>query len=259
MTIDNNTNDCSRRVKLEVCCGDIDSVIAANRGGASRIELCSALADGGVTPSLGFMTQACRISEIPVNVLIRPRGGDFVYTSDEVEVMACDIKAAKQSGCNAVVIGALTPEGDIDMDACRVLVEAADGVEITFHRAFDLCRDPFKALEQVIELGCNRLLTSGLAASAEEGADMLRRLNEKAAGRLTILAGAGVSPANAAAIVTAAGVSEIHASARSSFPSPMLYRREGVPMGAPGTDEYSRKITDEKVVKSIVESLDAIR
>lgn len=248
-------NKNKRKVTLEVCCGDIDSVIAANRGGASRIELCSALADGGVTPSHGFIKKACEISAIPVNVLIRPRGGDFVYTPDEVDIMVNDITTATALGCNAVVIGALTPDGDIDMEACRRMMRAANGVSVTFHRAFDLCRDADKAIADLIELGVDRLLTSGQAQTAREGIDTLKRLVEKSDGKLVILAGAGVNADNAPEIATLAGVDEVHASARSSFASPMRYRREGVSMGTPGADEYSRKITDAAQVSAIVDRL----
>ncbi|WP_435052599.1 copper homeostasis protein CutC, partial [Paramuribaculum intestinale] len=162
MTHDNTTH----RNLLEVCAGDIESVYAASRGGAQRVELCSALADGGITPSTGFIRQAVRVPGMKVHVLIRPRGGDFLYTPEEVASMTDDIVAAREAGAHGVVIGALTPDGDIDMDACRHMMEAAAGMNVTFHRAFDLCRDPFEALDDIIALGCNRLLTSGQAASA---------------------------------------------------------------------------------------------
>ena len=202
MTHDNTTH----RNLLEVCAGDIESVYAASRGEAQRVELCSALADGGITPSTGFIRQAVRVPGMKVHVLIRPRGGDFLYTPEEVASMTDDIVAAREAGAHGVVIGALTPDGDIDMDACRQMMEAAAGMNVTFHRAFDLCRDPFEALDHIIALGCNRLLTSGQAASALEGAPMLRQLVDRAAGRLVVLAGGGVPGLKAGDRIAVEGV-----------------------------------------------------
>lgn len=244
---------------LEVCAGDIESVKAASEGGASRVELCSALGEGGVTPSVGFLRQALRVPGLRVHVLIRPRGGDFLYTPEEVDAMVEDIRACREAGAHGVVIGALTPDGDIDLPACRRMVEAAGDMSVTFHRAFDLCRDADEALEAIIGLGCDRLLTSGQAASALEGVDLLRRLHDKAAGRLIILAGGGVSPDNAAEILEKSGTNEVHASARASVASPMRYRKEGVAMGAPGSDEYSRKVTSPEIVARIVENINKVR
>lgn len=237
---------------LEVCAGDIDSVIAAAAGGASRVELCSALGEGGVTPSIGFIHSALKVPGIRVHVLIRPRGGDFLYTPEEVDCMVDDIVAAREAGVQGVVIGALTPDGDIDVDACKKMVAAAAGISVTFHRAFDLCRDPRKALEDIIALGCDRILTSGQAQTALEGKQNLAELVRQADGRIIILAGAGVSQDNAAEILSASGTNEIHASARASVPSKMEYRHCGVSMGTPGSDEYSRKVTSPEIVKEIV-------
>lgn len=238
---------------LEVCSGDIDSVVAAAVGGASRVELCSALGEGGVTPSIGFIRSAVAgAGAMKVHVLIRPRGGDFLYDSREVDCMVADIEAARQAGAHGVVIGALTADGDIDVDACRRMMAAAHGMSVTFHRAFDLCRDPEKALEEIIALGCDRILTSGCAQSAIEGVEMLHTLVDKCKGRLIILAGAGVNPTNAAEILDRSGATEIHASARSTVASGMKYRHPGVSMGVPGSDEYSRKVSDADIVRKIV-------
>lgn len=238
---------------LEVCAGSIDSAQAAAEGGAERIELCSGLADGGITPSQGLIAAAVKL--IKTNVLIRPREGDFVYSPAEVEVMAADVARCRQLGCNGVVIGALTPAGDIDLDTCRRLMAEAGEMEVTFHRAFDLCRDPYGALEQLIDLGCRRVLTSGQAPSAMQGAEMLGRLHAQAAGRIIILAGGGVNSANAATLLARTGVSELHASARATATSAMQFRREGVSMGAPGADEYSRKATSAAEVAAIVAAM----
>lgn len=240
---------------LEVCCGDIESVLAANAGGAGRIELCSALADGGVTPSAGLIRQAVRLSTIPVNVLIRPRGGDFLYNEAEVDVMVEDIILCRESGAHGVVIGALTPDGDPDLPALRRMTDAAGEMSVTFHRAFDLCRSAAEALEQLVELGCDRVLTSGQQASAIEGAPLLRKLREQAAGRILILAGAGVNPASAAELIATGAADEVHASAREGVESAMRWRRAGVPMGAPGTDEYIRKVTTPGQVNKIVQAI----
>ena len=169
--------------------------------------------------------------------------------------MTDDIVAAREAGAHGVVIGALTPDGDIDLTACRRMMDAAAGMNVTFHRAFDLCRDPFEALDQIIALGCNRLLTSGQSASALEGAAMLRQLVDRAAGRLVILAGGGVSPQNAAEILRLSGTHEVHASARHTVASHMIYRKPGVSMGAPGTDEYSRKTTSADIVAEIIKAI----
>ncbi|MBD5240949.1 MAG: copper homeostasis protein CutC [Barnesiella sp.] len=242
---------------LEVCAGDIDSVIAAAQGGASRVELCSALGEGGVTPSIGFIRSALKVPGIRVHVLIRPRGGDFLYTPQEVDCMVDDIVAAREAGVHGVVIGALTPDGEIDMNACRKMMEAAAGISVTFHRAFDLCRDPFKALEDIISLGCDRILTSGQAQTALEGKENLAELVKQADGRIIILAGAGVSQSNAAEILNASGTGEIHASARTSVESGMKFRHSGVSMGTPGSDEYSRKTTSADIVKQIVSQINS--
>lgn len=243
---------------LEVCAGDLESVRAAAEGGAARVELCSALGEGGVTPSIGFIRQALLVPGLRVHVLIRPRGGDFLYTPEEVNAMVADIEACREAGAHGVVIGALTPDGDIDLPSCRRMIEAAGEMSVTFHRAFDLCRNPEEALDTIIELGCDRLLTSGQAATALEGTPLLRRLHDRAAGRLVILAGGGVTPDNAADILIGSGTNEVHASARAGVTSPMRYRKEGVAMGAPGSDEYSRKVTSPAIVAKIVENITAL-
>lgn len=244
-----------KRNILEVCAGDIESVKAASAGGAQRVELCSALADGGVTPSIAFIRSAVEVPGVAVHVLIRPRGGDFLYSDDEVKMMVDDIVAARHAGVQGVVIGALTPSGNIDIESCRKMIAAAEGLNVTFHRAFDLCKEPMKALDEIIEMGCNRILTSGQAPTALEGVDLLKRLNEKAAGRLTILAGGGVTPDNAAEILSLSGTNEIHASARHTIRSGMKYRKEGIAMGTPGSDEYSSKVTSPEIVAEIIKAI----
>lgn len=196
-------------MKREVCCGNIEDVRRATESKADRVELCEDLSVGGVTPSHELIEQAIKIG-IPVNVLIRPRGGDFVYNEDEVQQMIQDIEFCKDAGANAVVIGALTKDGDIDIKTCERLMDAARPLEVTFHRAFDECCDAMKALELIIALGCSRILTSGQAPTAPEGTDMLRNLVEKANGRIIILAGSGVTPNNYEKLMAETGVTEVH-------------------------------------------------
>ncbi|MDE6853436.1 MAG: copper homeostasis protein CutC [Muribaculaceae bacterium] len=205
---------------LEVCAADIESVQAAVEGGAHRIELCSALSADGLTPSMGLMAEARRITAdggVLMNVLMRPdeRPG-FILSDAAAQVVCRDIAEAARIGADGVVIGALTPEGDIDIRRVRQLTEFARdcGLSVTFHRAFDHVRKPLDALEELIEIGCDRLLTSGQASTAQEGRMLLRQLVELAAGRIVIMPGAGVTPDNAADIARYTGAAELHSSCR---------------------------------------------
>lgn len=199
--------------KLEVCCGDLQSVRAAIEGGAHRVELCEALELDGLTPSEAMMESAIGMG-IPVQVLIRVREGDFVYNKDEIYKMRNDIRLARKLGAAGVVIGALMPDGSIDEEAIRCMMDEAEGLSVTFHRAFDVCRKPEEALEKIISLGCHRLLTSGQATTAEQGIPMLKKLVEQADGRIIIMPGAGVNPQNASRILEETGALEIHGSLR---------------------------------------------
>lgn len=200
-------------LKLEVCCADLASVRAAVEGGAHRVELCQALGLDGLTPSAGMIEEAVGMG-IHVQVLIRPREGDFVYTSDEVACMQRDIRHARRLGAGGVVIGALRPDGCIDAETIRRLVGEAEDLSITFHRAFDVCAQPEEALEEIISLGCHRLLTSGQAQTAQQGIPLLRRLVQQSYGRLIIMPGAGVNTGNAHRILAETGAREIHGSLR---------------------------------------------
>lgn len=238
-------------VLLEVCAGDIDSVASAAKGGAARVELCSALSEGGLTPSFGLIKRACAIKEIAVNVLIRPRGGDFLYTDEEVAIMCDDIREISAMGANGVVIGALRRDGNVDFDACSKMIEAAGDMELTFHRAFDMCRKPFVAFEEIIRLGFDRLLTSGQAGSAWDGRELIADLVTNSEGRISVMAGGGVTPDNVEALIRYTGVREVHASARHTVESDMAFRMDNVNMGVKGADEYSRKSTSVKIVRKI--------
>ena len=200
---------------LEVCCGNLESVDAAVLGGARRIELCADLELDGLTPPMAWLRAVReRYPDLTVHVLIRPRDGDFVYTLDEAELMALQIESALTFGADGIVVGCLTEEGDVDFALMAQLVSLVSlRASITFHRAFDRVRRPFEALEQIIGLGCDRILTSGQAPTAEAGVDMLRNLNRQAGGRIIILPGGGVTPENATRILDLSGCTEIHASA----------------------------------------------
>lgn len=238
---------------LEICAGDIASVRAAADGGADRVELCAALGAGGLTPSQGFIAEAVRVGGVKVHVLIRAREGHFVYTADELEIMNRDIATAAQCGAAGVVIGALRHDATVDVDACRLLVKTArqHGLSVTFHRAFDQVRDPFTALEEIIGLGCDRLLTSGLRPTALEGAGMLHDLNEAAANRIVIIAASGVNSRNVAEIISRSGCHEVHASARSEVASPMTFTRNSVTMGSIADEDFRRLTTDIDEVRNI--------
>ena len=213
---------------LEVAANSVASALAAQEGGAGRIELCAALELGGVTPSYAEIATARDRLVIPLYVLIRPRAGDFLYNDFECEVMLRDIEACVALGCDGVVFGVLDSQGRVDQARCRALVGAAGPLGVTFHRAFDMVANPAQALEAVIALGCERVLSSGARASAIEGATTLRALVGQAAGRLVVMPGAGVHAGNIAALAQATGAREFHASAKRSLPSGMNHRQAGL-------------------------------
>lgn len=198
---------------LEICCADYNSVLAAIEGGAQRVELCSGLNEGGMTPSAGLI-EAAVATGIRVHVLIRPRGGNFVYSDAEKRIMLADIKMAKHCGVAGVVVGALDEEGDIDrvfLDRC---IQEAGGMSVTFHRAFDCCRNPIETLDGLIDAGVDYLLTSGHAPNAMDGAPLLRNLMERASGGIKIIAAAGINSSNIGRLADETGCMEFHASAR---------------------------------------------
>ena len=196
----------------EACCTSVEAVLAAQRTGARRIELCERLELGGVTPSGSLLREVLAVSELPVNVLVRPRGGSFVYEEAEAQSMLKGIRLCRELGVNGVVIGALTPAGEVNLPLMRRLMAEAEGLSVTFHRAFDESADPFRALEDIIGLGCDRLLTSGHAPDAFIGRAMIGELVRRAAGRIVVMAGCGVRPGNIAAIAAASGAPEFHSS-----------------------------------------------
>jgi copper homeostasis protein len=216
------------RLLLEVAANSVASARAAQAGGAGRVELCAALELGGLTPSQATIALARERLRIPLYVLIRPRAGDFLYGEPECEAMRRDIETCAALGCDGVVLGVLDADGDVDVARCRALMAAAGDMGVTFHRAFDLARDPRRALETVAALGCERVLTSGGQASAMEGAALIRALVAQAAGRVSVMPGAGVDAGNLAALAAATGASEFHASAKRQLPSGMRHRPAGL-------------------------------
>lgn len=242
---------------LEVCCGDILSVANAQAGGASRIELCSALELGGVTPSFGMIGEAQKIFSGKIHVLIRPRGGNFFYTASEGKVMVSDIVEAGKLGIDGVVIGALLPGGyEIDVPLCRDMIDAARhyGMKVTFHRAFDRTASPFSMFQQIIDLRVDYLLTSGCAPTAFEGIETLKELNRINDSRIKIIAASGVNPENAKTILDVTGINEIHASARNKKTSHTPSQSgSSVKMGTMDSDETF--ITSAETVSRIIRNI----
>jgi copper homeostasis protein len=238
----------SRRITVEICVGDVESAIAAEAGGADRVELCDNLSVGGTTPSVGTIAEACRWLSIPVHVLIRPRAGDFVYGERELAVMRRDIEAAKALGAEGIVLGMLDEHGDIARDPTAALIALARPLSVTFHKAFDRVPDPFIALDAMIAMGVDRVLTSGGRPAALEGIDALRTLVERSAGRIAVMAGGRLALDHVEDVIRATGVREIHLGSAASrsvvSPSP----------GSPVADDLRPWIrTDARLVKAVVE------
>lgn len=245
------------KFQFEICANSVESSLAAQAGGANRVELCAGIPEGGTTPSYGEISTAREVlTSTRLHVIIRPRGGDFLYSPIEVRAMLKDIAIARKLGVDGVVFGCLTTAGEIDLPVMQQLMEASQGLSVTFHRAFDVCRNPQKALEQIIELGCSRILTSGQQPTAEQGIPLLKELQKQAAGRMILLAGCGVNEKNIAQIAQKTGIQEFHFSARESVVSGMIFKNQAVSMG--GTvqiDEYERNVTTEQRVKETIQAL----
>ncbi len=252
--MNNELSTINRKVLLEVCANSVASAVAAQEGGASRVELCGNLAEGGTTPSYGEILLARKLLHIKLYVLIRPRGGDFLYTDLEFKVMLADVNHCIEAGCDGIVIGMLNADGTIDKPRCTELIKIAKqwGVGVTFHRAFDMCADMYQALEDIIEMGCERILTSGGKSTALEGANMLAHLIEKADGCIKIMPGSGVNENNVADLVHFTKATEVHSSAKVKVPGKMNYKNEHIMMGSDYNDEYSIEVTDAEKVKNIV-------
>lgn len=232
---------------IEIAVTDFITAQSAMKGGADRIELCTGLSEGGLTPSFGLIRQCREKLGIAAFPIIRPRSGDFLYTKDEFEIMLQDIRLSKQLGCEGIVTGLLLSDGSIDVERTERVVAEAYPMDVTFHRAFDRCRDPFEALEVLCEAGCTRILTSGQQPKAMEALDLLRQLVVAAGDRIIIMPGSGVNPANIREIREKSGASEFHASLRSTAPSAMEFVR---PVFVPEHD-YANAAVSEEMVKSM--------
>lgn len=243
--------------KIEICANSVASCLEAQKGGAYRVELCAGIPEGGTTPSYGEIAVARELLNIKLNIIIRPRGGDFLYSDVEHKTMLHDIEIAKKLGVDGVVIGCLKADGTIDMERNRELIAAAEGMSVTFHRAFDMCKNPFESLEQIIALGCDRLLTSGQQPTAIEGISLLSQLVEKAGDRIIIMPGSGVNEDNIAILADETKAKEFHFSAREPIDSKMEYRNPDLKMGGAVVeiDEFVNNVTAADKVKRTIDKL----
>jgi copper homeostasis protein len=247
------------KFKLEICVDNVESAINAQIAGADRVELCDNLIEGGTTPGYGTIVSAKNNLDISLSVLIRPRCGDFLYTDLEYDIMRRDIDVCGESGVDGVVLGILLSDGAIDVERTEKLVELAYPMHVTFHRAFDLCHDPLRGIYDVLATGASRLLTSGQQDSAETGAELISQLVTRVGKKIIIMPGGGINVSNISSIAKMTGASEFHLSARKTAESDMIFRREGISMGSiNGISEYSRKVTDPEIVRSIIKILNEI-
>jgi len=245
---------------IEVCADSYNIALAAHKAGAGRIELCASLVEGGLTPATSLMQKVCSDIKIPVHVMIRPRPGDFLYNTTEFDLMKADIKCAKNAGASGVVFGILNSDGSVDIERCRELINFARPMKVTFHRAFDMTVDPFLAMEEIISLGVDVLLTSGQRQVAEDGLEMIRELVKRAANRISVMAGGGVNSGNVL-LLHEAGVRAFHFTSRIKKPGGMLYRNEALQsMGSLAlAGEYDLFQFDEVKFNSILNALKPVR
>jgi copper homeostasis protein len=242
------------KIVFELCAESVDACLAAYAGGAHRIELCTALSEGGLTPSHGLIREVVQKSGLPVHVLLRPRGGDFIYTPTELYVMREDLKQARSFGVAGVVLGLLCADGTVDVEQTRELVEMAGPLEVTFNRAFDYTASHEQALEEVIAAGCRRVLTSGGQRDVVQGAESLARLVKHAAGRIDIAVGGGLRLENATAVARATGAKHFHGSLRRRMASPMLYKGPGMLEEESSLTE-ARFVVDSSDVRQMIDNL----
>ncbi len=246
----------SSEIILEICANSVDSALMAQKGGAQRVELCDNIYEGGTTPSYGAIKVAGERLNIELNIIIRPRGGDFCYSDLEFEIMQKDIEFAKKNGVNGIVIGLLHPDGSIDVKRTKQLVELAKPMPVTFHRAFDVSNEPFQALDDIIDCGCDRLLTSGHKNKAYDGVDLLKKLIEKADNRIIIMPGSGINETNVQEIFEKTGAKEFHASLRKNVLSKMNFKNANINMGGiPQIDEFTISVTDSDRVYKMIQIL----
>lgn len=242
-------------IRIEACVNSVESAIEAEAGGAYRVELCDNLFDGGTTPSIGAVAAARKALGIKLNVIIRPRGGDFLYSDSEMEIMKEDLKAVRTAGADGVVFGILKADGSVNLEQTQELVELAGPMSTTFHRAFDMSTDPFAALEELIDLGIDRVLTSGLRPSAMGGAELIGKLVEAAGGRIVIMPGVGIDDSNIAEVIRRTGARDFHVLAERPVDSDMVFRNPEVFMGTdPEQPEFVRQVCDAEAIRTIVET-----
>lgn len=243
---------------LEVCADSVESVLAAESGGATRIELCQNLVIGGTTPDASLFKEIRKYSDICIHILVRPRYGDFLYSDYEYNIMQDEIRMFRELGAQGVVIGMLRSDGHLDMERMKGLKEAAGDMSVTLHRAFDVCADPMEAMEQAVELGIHTILTSGQKENCTQGADLLAELQKKSNGRIVIQAGAGVDAEAVRLLYPKTGIQAYHMSGKKVMDSAMEYRKEGVSMGLPSISEYELMRTDEAKVREVKELLERL-
>jgi copper homeostasis protein len=248
----------AREIIVEVCVDSLESAVAAEHGGAKRVELCGSLVEGGVTPSAGLIAATRQKISIGLHVMIRPRAGDFCHTSDEFEVMRRDVLMAKQLGADGVVFGILGEDANVDIERTRSLVNLAKPLQTTYHRAFDMSADLLLSLERVGETGADRILTSGGAPTAIEGTATLRNLVEAARGRMIIMACGGIDHQNVQDVLEKTSVREIHVGLRTPIASPMRYRNNVISMGPFRGREYQRFVVLEENVAQLVRAAAAL-
>jgi copper homeostasis protein len=238
---------------IEICVEGIDGLIAAQEAGADRVELCASLVEGGITPSLGTVRLALELATVPFHVIVRPRGGDFLYSDAEYRSMLADVEALRELGVAGVVVGCLSPDGTIDEGRMAELVTCYGALNVTCHRAFDMTRDPAEALEALIRCKVGRVLTSGQRDTAPEGAELLARLVEQAGNRIVIMGCGALDADNIGGVRRRTGLSEMHFASLKDVPSGMVYRNPHVGMGGTGLDrEYRNTITDGVVVAATI-------
>ncbi|MEI6049116.1 MAG: copper homeostasis protein CutC [Bacteroidota bacterium] len=245
--------------KLEICVDNVESAVYAQKAGADRVELCNNLIEGGTTPGYGTIVSARNNLHIGLYVIIRSRGGDFLYSDPEYDIMRREIDICGQCGVDGIVLGILRPDGAIDIERTAKLIELAHPMSVTFHRAFDMCSDPVQGLEDVIATGATRLLTSGQKDKAGEGAELISQLVRQAADRIIIMPGSGINESNIALIAKVTCAKEFHLTGRKVIESEMVFRRDGISMG--GTNEiseFSRKVADTEKIKRIISILKTI-
>jgi copper homeostasis protein len=239
---------------IEIATTDYHTTESAVEGGADRIELCADLEEGGITPSHGHIIKCREKFDLPIYVMIRPRGGDFLYSKDEFGMMAADIKFCKEIGCDGIVTGLLNIDGTIDAVRMGDIVSQAYPMEVTFHRAFDRCKDPFEAMEEIIELGCERILTSGQKKTAMEGIELIAQLNKMAEKRIIIMPGSGVRKENIKLLAEKTGCTEFHTSLRSKTKSMMEFIH---PAFAESEKSYMNSAVDVSEVKALKNTLNS--